>query len=394
MIPEPAITRAPLRDMLEIVKSAGPEYMQAFGRELIEREVAVALYDQDARLARNFARSGFFGDITGTTADQAIAQAMTKIQLGRSWNMDPASAMKHLFFVNGKPAIENEYLASKMRDSGLSWEIDWQRDAAGVCIGCVLWPSRWVPDETGKSGTWDPIKERVNGQSVAASVSFTKEDADRIKIKEGGQWIPLSQKSTYISFFQDMVFWRAIARLRRRYATNVLSGVFTREEAEEIEPVQQQRSLPAPKPMNAPAAEMAPAREAKTRAPKAIVEVPVAQPVLTVVAEPVTVTVPTPTAVVAEVTVPVVTEQSPAVSAAPAFDRNAVIVELRELRAKAEKIGEGLFVAWLNEVNPDLNTPVLDLSDADLQEHLGWLKAQSEKKWRKNKDGAWVKGLF
>lgn len=256
--------RASLRETLEILKDAG--LMDAMGRELVEREVAAALYDQDFRVARMFAASGYFSDVKGEDEDQSIAKAMTKLQLGRSWNMVPADAIQHIYLVNGRPAVQNEYLASKMRDAGLDWEIEWMRDANGDCIGCKLWPSRLSGVTTDGKTVYAAIMERVNGESVPASVTFTKAQADKIKVKEDSKWISLSEKSTYQAYAEDMYFWRCIARLRRRYATNVLSGVLTRSEAEELPSVEFQKALPAPEPKPMEIPPMQPSRSARARA--------------------------------------------------------------------------------------------------------------------------------
>lgn len=243
------IPRVPLQEMLALVRDT--ELVAAYGREIIESQLAINRFDQDWRLARVFAESGLFADA------QAVNQAMTKVQLGRSWNMEPADAMQHVYFVNGKPAVMNEYLGAKMRDAGLDWDIEWHRDKDGTCIGVTLWPRRLTP------AGWAPIMERAAGKEIPASVSFTKTDADRVRVKEEGKWIALSEKSTYKSFPDDMYFWRAIARLRRRYATNILSGVMTRDEADEVVPSQ----IEAPRvPVAAPASDFTPGRQARKRA--------------------------------------------------------------------------------------------------------------------------------
>ena len=243
------IPRVPLNEMLALVRDT--ELVATYGREIIESQLAINRFDQDWRLARVFAESGLFADA------QAVNQAMTKVQLGRSWNMEAADAMQHIYFVNGKPAVQNEYLGAKMRDAGLDWDIEWHRDAAGLCTGVTLWPRRLMLEG------WKPIMERAAGKDIPASVSFTKADADRVRVKEDGKWIPLSEKSTYKSFPDDMYFWRAIARLRRRYATNILSGVMTRDEADDIAPPQieapRERQTVAP-------TELTPGRQARRRA--------------------------------------------------------------------------------------------------------------------------------
>jgi hypothetical protein len=244
--PAPRVT---LNEMLALVRDT--ELVATYGREIIESQLAINRFDQDWRLARVFAESGLFADA------QAVNQAMTKVQLGRSWNMTPADAMQHVYFVNGKPAVQNEYMAAKMRDAGLDWDIEWNRDRDGACTGVRLWPRRLTTDG------WKPIMERSGNQEIPASVSFTKADADRVPTKEDGKWIKLSEKSTYKAFPDDMYFWRAIARLRRRYATNILSGVLSRDEAEDIAPP----AIEAPKAKQiVESSDLTPGKQARKRA--------------------------------------------------------------------------------------------------------------------------------
>ena len=167
------IPRVPLNDMLALVRDT--ELIATYGREIIESQLAINRFDQDWRLARVFAESGLFADAA------QVNQAMTKVQLGRSWKMDAADAMQHIYFVNGKPAVQNEYLGAKMRDSGLTWDIEWHREK-DICTGVTLWPKR-----LGVTGTFEPIMERSQGREIPASVSFTKADADRVKGKEDGK---------------------------------------------------------------------------------------------------------------------------------------------------------------------------------------------------------------
>lgn len=204
----------PLQTVLAILKDAGPGLVQLYAREIIEREVAVARFELNSRVAMAFSASGLFGDI------QQVAQAITKIELGMSWGMSAADAMQHIYFVNGRPGVQNEYLGSKMRDAGMSWEIERHRDEAGQSIGCTLWPSRLQTD-----GSYKPIMDRQNGKPVEASISFMRADAERAG---------LLKKDTWKNFGEDMYYWRCIARLRRQYATNILCGAMTKDEVDEV----------------------------------------------------------------------------------------------------------------------------------------------------------------
>lgn len=231
------------RPMMELLKtfSGDPDLYRAFARDVVAQEVARATFDQDWRLAKVFAISGVFKDITGVTQQAAIATAMAKIQLGRSWNINEADAMQFIYFTNGRPAVMGELFAAKLRDAGYDWDVDFfyeeKGGKRGKCIGCEIWPKRF----DNQAATYKPMLDR-KGNPV--SVSFTKEDADAAMIWEKGKQMPLSQKWNFQSWPEDMYFWRALSRLRRRYATNVLSGVLLREEAEELAPPERP-ALPA-----------------------------------------------------------------------------------------------------------------------------------------------------
>jgi hypothetical protein len=203
-----------------------------FVKGLVEVQISQDLFAQDARLARVFALSGAFSDIKGTP-QQAIAMAMTKIRLGRSWGLSEADSMQFIYFTNGKPAVMNELIAAKLYEAGLEWDIRWHQ-AAGKCTGCTLYPK--VRKPTGdyyylmEADPAEPAKQRK------VEVSFTKADADTAMIWEKGKQMPLSSKWNFQSWAQDMYYWRCVARLKRRYRPNVLSGALTQFEAEEITP--------------------------------------------------------------------------------------------------------------------------------------------------------------
>lgn len=220
--------RYPMREMLTTLKEMNdPDLFKSFAKDIIEREVAAARFGQDAQLARVFASSGAFDGINGT--EQGVSLAMTKIQLGRSWNMETADAMKSVFFINGRPSVEAVYLGAQMKNAGLDWDIEWDEAPDGTCTGCHLHLKRWNA-ETKKH---DAVMGMVNGAPKQAVVSFTKKNADNAWVYESGKKIRLSEKFNYQSWGEDMYYARCVGRVRTRYMPNVLSGVLTREEAED-----------------------------------------------------------------------------------------------------------------------------------------------------------------
>jgi hypothetical protein len=205
---------------------------------LVDAEVARQLYAQDRALARDFAICGQFDDLRGSTAEQAIATAMVKIQLGRAWGFNAADSMKNIYFVNGRPALEQDIVASKLQAAGLAWEPDFAyEDVAATktarawrkCVGCTLWLKQWNKSEQ----CYQPMLKR-DGEQV--SVSFTLSDAENAKYWEKGQEKQLSDKFNYRSYPSDMYYWRCISRVRKYYAPGVLRGSVLREEAVEMMP--------------------------------------------------------------------------------------------------------------------------------------------------------------
>ena len=220
---------------------------------LVDAEVARQNYTYDRALARDFAICGQFDDLKGATMEQAVATAMVKIQLGRAWGFNAADSMKNIYFINGKPALEQDIVASKLQQSGIAWDVDFAYDdvpaAKGArawkkCVGCTLWLKQWNEAER----KYAPMKNRGGDQ---ISVSFMLADAENAKYYEKGQVKPLADKFNYQSYPGDMYYWRCISRVRKYYAPHVLRGSFLREEALEMMPAdlppdQMPRELPEP----------------------------------------------------------------------------------------------------------------------------------------------------
>lgn len=235
------------RATVELIKvlSAHPEHAP-YMKQLIEAEAMRELFDQDYRTARMFAMSGKFDDIKGSTPEQAVCAAMTKIRIGREWGMNDSDSMSFIYFTNGRPNVATEILATAIQKAGFSWDIDWnwvEEPGAGKgakpwrrCTGCTLWLK--------ERDTNKPILDR-NGAPVSAW--FTEADAEHAEIYEKGGIKKLSEKWNFKSWPQDMYFWRAMSRLRKYYLTGVMRGAVQRELIdEEPPPPTMQPQLAAP----------------------------------------------------------------------------------------------------------------------------------------------------
>lgn len=232
--PTAPVQQAPARrgnfELLELILQSQEQESKTLAKQILDVEVQRSQLNQDHNLATVFYNSNIFGDLKKGTPEQAIATAITKIQIGRSWRMNAGDAMQFIFFDrNGKPGVMNEYIAARLKRAGWDWKIQWLQDG-DRSTGCVLWP------------TFDS-KPLADKDGAPVSVSFTEKEAQDAGL--------LSKDGAWKTYAKDMYFWKCIARLKRQYATDVLTGASLEGEdygtdALTPEPVPQQGSKEAP----------------------------------------------------------------------------------------------------------------------------------------------------
>jgi hypothetical protein len=179
----PEVTTKGGRATLEIIRIlAGQPNQKDILQQLIDAETARDLFDQDYRAAKIYAMSGQFDDIKGMTTEQAIATCMSKIRIGRSWGMPEADSIAFIYWLNGKPNVATEILATKIQQAGYGWDIEWDWDTVThkgkphkKCAGCTLYLKAY----NSNTNSWEPVVDR-NDEPVSAS--FKDYDADTAMI--------------------------------------------------------------------------------------------------------------------------------------------------------------------------------------------------------------------
>jgi hypothetical protein len=236
--PGEARSRVTIEQLAQLGPMAADDRRVAWVNSVVDADIQRQSYATDMALARQFALSGKFDDLKDATPEQAVATAMVKIQLGRAWGFNAADSMKNIYFINGRPALEQDIVASKLQAAGFAWEPDFvYEDVAATkvtrawrkCTGCTLWLKQFSSAEQ----RYQPMLNRAGEQ---VSVSFTLADAENAKYWEKGQEKPLADKFNYRSYPSDMYYWRCISRVRKYYAPGVLRGSVLREEALEMMP--------------------------------------------------------------------------------------------------------------------------------------------------------------
>lgn len=206
--PEASFAPPPMEGMLDATVQATVDYQQ----EATRLDFEMKQWDFHQRMAKLFVSSGCFADIKGATQEQAIAQAMVKIELGRSMGFGAAESMKGIDLIQGRPAIAAELRAARMAANGYSWTF--MESSEKRCAIKIYRHGKYLGD-----------------------CEWTMEEAQRMGLNGKDNW----KKSP-----GDMLYARCISRAQRRYAPHVLSiNILSREEAMDLDDVVEETTAAA-----------------------------------------------------------------------------------------------------------------------------------------------------
>ena len=195
----------------------------------------IAFNDLD-RMARAIAASGLFGM---KTPEQAIALCL----LAQAEGLHPATAARDYHIINGRPAMTADAILARFQAAG----------------GVVQW-------------------EEFTEQRVAGYFSHPKACPKPVLIDwtiQKATELGLTSKQTWKQFPRAMLRARCASEGVKATYPGVISGVYTPDEAEEMEPVVY---TPAPAPSAAPRANMEVTRQPAPAQPRPAPAAPVAGP--------------------------------------------------------------------------------------------------------------------
>jgi len=167
----------------------------------------VQLFEHAQRVAKMFAASTMVPD----TYRDNTGNCMIAFNLANRMNMDPFMLMKHTYIVHGKPGFEGKFIIALVNQSGRFAPLKFRMDGEGDDYGCTAY--------TTEKTTGDEIE----GPKVT-----------RKMVKEEG-WTKNSKWRT----MEDLMFrYRAASFFGNLYCPDLLMGMQSREELEDINPKQ------------------------------------------------------------------------------------------------------------------------------------------------------------
>lgn len=182
-------------------------------------QLAIDRFEFGQRRAKLFARSGLFA-LLDMDAEQAIACAMVKIELGESMGFSPAESLQGIYIIKGQTAIAASLRAARMQTAGYSWDLEWLPDIGMECGGCRLW--LYYRNQA----MMQPVRDNTGhptGAEEHVCVAFTRADAERMLTKMDNRRVSILEKDNWKMSPRNMYFARAVTNAQRWHAPAVLS---------------------------------------------------------------------------------------------------------------------------------------------------------------------------
>lgn len=181
-------------------------------------EVALPEANNLWKLGQAFFRSGLFPNVKNEFGAMAI------IELGRELGLAPMVSLNAISIIEGRPSISGQAMLAMLERAGIGVEIVEKNKQA--CRLTFTRPGKKPWTET-----------------------FTMADAAQIKDKSGK---PLTQKTNYLNFPEEMCLWRCLAKGARAYAADVVMSLYAKEEMDAAvvaePPVEKPAAKPKPQP--------------------------------------------------------------------------------------------------------------------------------------------------
>ncbi len=155
------------------------------------------------KMASMFIEAGYAPK--GMTENQLILVA----QAGRELGMGPTTAMRQLYVVNNRVALQGGAMLGLIQQSGK----------------CARMRFDW--DKGDKA--WEVTMARSDFD-LEHTERFSFAMAEQVKVKENQQWIKLTEKFVWKSYPKTMLYWRALSACARKVFADVIEGMYLPEE--------------------------------------------------------------------------------------------------------------------------------------------------------------------
>lgn len=182
------------------------EQRRLFTRPSSVFDMTTDQFDRVKLMAQMYAQSQFAarGNEKAISYNDAFLIMMKGIELG----LTPMAAIEFIYIIGGKPAVDGKGMLALIRKSPLSMYVNVVESTDTRC---------------------EMHSRRTDGGEEGVFV-WTMARAQKYKIYKKGSWVPLASQGQWQSQPKIMLFWRTVAEMARAMYSDVIGGLYTKEE--------------------------------------------------------------------------------------------------------------------------------------------------------------------
>ena len=221
---------APRNDApMSLMTGSGFDQLQRVAKALCASTLVPAQY-------RAFTEVKSYGKVTGYVANPAgLANCVVALNMAQRMGADPLMVMQNLYVIEGRPSWSSQFIIAAINSCGrfspLRFEISEPGKETEISYQATVWKNDKKTEET--------RKVKVRHQTCRAWV-IEKETGDRldgptvsIQMAIDESWLT-KNGSKWLTMPEVMLRYRAASFFGRLYAPELLMGLQTQEEVEDI----------------------------------------------------------------------------------------------------------------------------------------------------------------
>lgn len=142
------------------------------------------------------------------------SNTLIAVEMSARLHTSPMMVMQNLYIVNGRPAWSSQYMIAMINSSGkYKTELQFEISGKGDNLSCYA----WVEDKNG---------HKVVGPTISMGMAKAEGWID----KNGSKWKTMPEV---------MIRYRAASFFARLYCPDMIMGIYSADEAKEMEPLQE-----------------------------------------------------------------------------------------------------------------------------------------------------------
>jgi len=155
-----------------------------------------------------------------------VPNVMVALEMANRIGAAPLAVLQNLYIVHGKPSWSSQFIISVINTCGRFWPLRFDVKGTGDKMACVAWT---------QEKSYGPIKQATLDQARKESAPVLESPPVTIEMAKKEGWVGKSG-SKWQTMPELMIRYRAATFFGRLYAPEMLMGMSSQDELEDIAP--------------------------------------------------------------------------------------------------------------------------------------------------------------